>query len=115
MDFDEAISSHAQWKRKLRRYLSKRAGLLPADISLDHKSELGQGIYGEGARYASLPEFARLKHEHAHFHLAASEIARKANSGEDVAQEVEPCANSEFSIASSAVVIALRALKRRIS
>ena len=116
MDFDEAVATHSKWKRKLRQYLDKGDGSLrPAEVSLDHKCTLGQWIYGEGAKYSSLPEYTRLKYEHARFHLAASEIVKKANSGGDVIHQVEPCSSSEFSAASSAIVIALMAMKKRVS
>jgi methyl-accepting chemotaxis protein len=116
MDFDEAVGTHSKWKRKLRHVLAKRDGSLhPSEISLDHKCVLGQWIYGEGAIYSSLPEYTRLKYEHSRFHLVAAELVKKANSGEFVGAEMTPCANTEFSTASSAVVIAIMAMKKRLS
>jgi hypothetical protein len=116
VDFDEAVFSHTEWKRKLRQYIDKNDGSLrPAEVSLDHKCAPGEWICGEGASYSSLPEYNRLKYEHARFHQAASEIVSRANAGEDVAPEVEVCANSEFSQASSAIIIALVSMKKRVS
>jgi methyl-accepting chemotaxis protein len=116
MDFDEAIGLHSKWKHRLRTSLAKRDhSLNPADVSLDYKCALGQWIYGGGARYAAIPEFARLKYEHARFHLAAAELVRKANSGESIEAEIAPCSNSQFSLASAAVVIALMTMKKRAS
>jgi hypothetical protein len=115
MDFDMAVAAHSQWKRKLRDYLAKHDGSLhPNEVSLDDNCELGQWIYGEGAMYSALPEFTRLKYEHARFHAAAAEIVRKANSGESAIEEVQHCSNSEFSTASAAVVIALVSMKKRV-
>lgn len=116
MDFDEAVSVHTKWKRKLRHYVAKHdLSLRPGDVSLDHKCELGQWIYGEGAAYSAMPEYTRLKYEHARFHMIAAELVRKANAGESVSREMEPCSNSEFSLSSSAVVIAIMAMKKRLS
>jgi methyl-accepting chemotaxis protein len=76
---------------------------------------LGQWIYGEGGKYSSLPEYARLKYEHARFHSVAAEVVKKANSGESVSAEMAPCSNSAFSTASAAIVNAIIALKKRLS
>jgi hypothetical protein len=116
MDFDQAVATHSKWKRRLRDYLFKHDGSLhPNEVSLDHKCELGEWIYGEGAAYSALPEFTRLKYEHARFHAAAAEIVRKANSGDPATEEVQPCSSSEFSTASAAVVIALMSMKKQVS
>lgn len=116
MDFDEAVSMHTKWKRKLRHYVAQHDGSLsPAEVSLDHKCVLGQWIYGEGAKYSSLPEFTKLKYEHARFHAVAAEVVMKANSGESVSSEMAPCSNSKFSTASSAIVMAIIAMKKRLA
>lgn len=115
MDFDEAVATHSQWKRRLREYLGKKDGSLsPVEISLDHKCALGQWIYGEGQRYSALPQYTRLKYEHARFHQAAAALVDSANGGENVDQEVAPCSSSEFSNASSAIVIALMDMKKQL-
>jgi len=116
MDFDEAIGNHSKWKRRLRQSLTKRDGSLnPSEVSLDHKCAIGEWIYGEGAKYSSLPEYTKLKYEHSRFHIVAAEVVKKASSGESVRAEMAPCSNSEFSTASSAVVIAIMAMKKRLS
>jgi hypothetical protein len=116
MDFDEAVTLHSKWKRKLRAALTKRDGSLrPADVSVDHRCVLGKWIYSDGASHSALPEYTKLKYEHARFHLVAAELVRKANSGDPVDAEMEPCANSEFSTSSSAIVISLMAMKKRLS
>jgi hypothetical protein len=115
MNFDEAVGIHSKWKRKLRHALAKQDGSLsPAEIGLDHKCALGEWIYSDGARYFAMPEYTKLKYEHARFHCVAAEIVRKANSGESIDAEMEPCSNSEFSTASAAIVMALMAMKKRL-
>jgi len=116
MDFDQAVGSHSKWKRKLRDALAKRdRSLRPAEVRLDDQCVLGQWIYGQGARNSGLPEFTKLKYEHARFHQVAAELVERANAGESVDAEIEPCSNSGFSTASAAIVIALAALKEKLS
>jgi hypothetical protein len=116
MDFDEAVANHSKWKSQLRQYVAKRDGSLrPADVRLDHKCLLGRWIYGEGATYRSLPEYTRLKYEHARFHTVAASLVKKADSGEAIDADMAPCSSSEFSTASSAVVIAIMEMKKRVS
>ena len=116
IDFDEAIGIHSKWKRKLRHSLARNDGSLsPSEVRLDNKCMLGEWIYGDGANHSSLPEFRKLKYEHARFHSVAAELVRKANSGESIETEMEPCSNSEFSTSSAAIVMALMAMKKRLS
>lgn len=116
MDFDAAIGIHSKWKRKLRDSLAKHdRSLSPASVSIDHKCELGLWIYSEGTTYSALQEYTNLKYVHTRFHRVAAELVTKANLGESIEAEMEPCSNSEFSTASSAVVMALIAMKKRLS
>jgi hypothetical protein len=62
-----------------------------------------------------IPRTPMLKFEHARFHLVAAGLVQKANSGESIDAEMAPCSNSEFSTSSSAVVIAIMAMKKRLS
>src|SRR5580698_7271978 len=116
MDFDEAIGKHSKWKLQLRHSLEQQDGSLhPDEVRVDHKCFLGKWIYGEGAQHSSLPEYRNLKFVHARFHVVASDLVRKANSGDSVSEQTAPCANSEFSMSSSAVVIAILAIKKRLA
>ena len=95
MDFDEAVASHSQWKRKLREDLAKQDGSLrPVEVALDHKCALGQWIYGEGSSYSALPEFTKLKYDHARFHEVAADLVNKANCGESIEQDLAPCSST---------------------
>ena len=115
MDFEAAISTHSKWKRTLRRSLATHDGLHPDDFRADDKCELGQWIYSEGARHSALPEYTNLRYAHARFHTVVAELVAKANSGIAVDAEMEPCSNTEFSTASAAMVMALMAIKKRLS
>jgi len=116
MDFDEAVGLHSKWKRKLRQALAIHDGSLrPAEVTVDNKCVLGSWIYGEGAAHSALPEYKKLKYEHARFHGVAADLVKRANTGEAVDAEMEPCSTSEFSTASSATILAMMEMKKRLS
>lgn len=114
MDFDEAIKAHSAWKMKLSTYLKNPDGSLKSsDIQVDNKCALGQWIYGEGAKFSNHPEYATLKQEHAKFHKAAAQVVAKADSGQSTSEETALGSKSEFASASSAVVSAIMAIRRK--
>ena len=113
MDFDDAVAIHSKWKRKLREHLTKgKCSMSAEEVGLDHKCVTGKWIYGEGAMYADLPEYTQLKYAHARFHRAAADLIQRANSGESIGEDAVPCSNSEFSKASSAIIMALMKMKK---
>jgi hypothetical protein len=115
MNFDQAITCHVAWKQKLSRYIAKPdQSLKSADVASDHACDLGKWIHGEGARFASLPEFVSLKAEHARFHTAAASVVDRADHGQHVSEELSLGAHSDFSQASNSVVSSLMALKRKV-
>jgi hypothetical protein len=116
MDFDHAIAAHSAWKAKLSNYLKKPDhSLNPAQVSLDNACELGKWIAGEGKQFAGLPEFAKVKADHARFHKVAANVVQRANAGEHLLEEVSLGAKSEFASASNAVVRSLMALKSKVA
>lgn len=115
MDFDKAISTHADWKNKLSNYLNHPDRTLHhSEIALDNKCELGKWIEGAGKEFGTLPEFAAVKSHHANFHRIASRIVQRANAGETVSHELLLGGKSEFVAASAAVVRALMALRAKV-
>lgn len=116
MNFDEAIKAHSAWKLKLSGYLRNPDGSLKAaDIEQDNKCQLGQWIYGDGAKYSNIPEYATLKAEHARFHRAAAEVVRKADSGQDTSADTALGGASDFAKASQAVVAAIMKIRAKAS
>jgi hypothetical protein len=116
MNFDQAISAHSDWKRKLSRYLQKPDGSLkPVDIAPDNECELGKWIASEGVKFSTLKEFNSLKAEHARFHKAAAEIVVRADRGDKITEEIALCSTSEFGNASSAVVQAIMHMKAAVA
>ncbi len=73
MELEQAIQAHASWKQKLTVCLD-RPGVTPgvAEIRADSRSELGQWLYGEGKKFASLDEYKLLLAQHAKFHRVAA-------------------------------------------
>jgi hypothetical protein len=53
--------------------------------------------------------------DHAHFHEAAGNIIRQADSGKNVTSEVSLGSKSEYAAASNAVVSALMKLKMKVA
>jgi hypothetical protein len=109
-----------QFKRMLdgkRNSLPTLQSLITAStrrpVSQDSNCELGKWLKGEGQVYARNPEFAKLVADHAHFHAAAGEVIRKADSGQCVSELVCLGAKSDYSAASNAVVTALMKLKAK--
>lgn len=114
MNFDDAIKAHSDWKNKLARYIQHPDhSLKAAEAGVDNKCTLGQWIYGEGSKHASMPEFTKLKSEHQRFHKAAAAVISKADSGANENQEVALGGKSEFSTASANVVTAIMAMKAK--
>jgi hypothetical protein len=114
MSFDDAVISHSEWKRKLHEYAAHPNGSMTiAEVAENDRCKLGQWIRGDGKKYSAYPEFAVLAAEHTRFHKAAAEIVRRVNCGEDVRGEFALGVGSEFSLASSAVVLSLMDMKRR--
>ncbi|MFY9910022.1 MAG: CZB domain-containing protein [Candidatus Sulfotelmatobacter sp.] len=114
MNFDEAIKSHSDWKMKLTTYIKHPDhSLKSAEVAVDNKCALGQWMNGEGKKFASLPEFSKLKTEHQRFHKAAAAVIAKADSGQDQSEEVCLGAKSEYAAASSAVVSGIMVMKAK--
>ena len=115
MDFDQAIAAHSSWKAKLHGYLSQHDGSLKsAEVAADNKCPLGKWIHGEGLQHSKLPEYSTLTKEHARFHTAAADIVRKADSGQAINEDAVMGSRSEFTTASSAVVLAILAMKKKV-
>ena len=114
MNFDDGIRAHSDWKGKLASYIQKPDKTLKCDVvSRDDECTLGKWIHGEGARFAHLPDFTRMKEAHTHFHRAAGDIIRRADKGEEVSADIALGVTSPYAIASVDVVSCLMALKRQ--
>jgi methyl-accepting chemotaxis protein len=115
MNFDDAIKAHSNWKIKLSSYISKPDGSInKSQVAQDNLCDLGKWLYGEGRRFSNDPDYQNLLKQHARFHKAAANVVAKAESGVNVTQELQLGASSEFSLASSEVVISIMKMKRKV-
>ena len=115
MNFDDAIKAHSAWKMKLSKYLANPDKSLKAeDVAQDSKCDLGKWIHGEAIQFNQLPEYSALKLEHANFHKAAADVIRKADSGQSTSEDTQLGGSSPFAKASSAVVTAIMAIRRKV-
>lgn len=113
MDFDGAIQAHVEWKTKIRAYLLKRDGSLNAPlVSQDNQCALGKWLYGEGAKYSTIPEFNTLKTEHAKFHKFTAQIIELANAGKVQEANAMLQSGSEFMKLSANCVTLIMQLKQ---
>lgn len=82
--FNEAIEAHAEWKVALiRSFNDGKHKQEVKDIVDSHLCELGQWIDGVGSKYAYLPTFGPMRHEHEKFHCVAGELVNLYNSGKE--------------------------------
>ena len=113
MNFDEAIAAHSAWKQKLAIYLAKPdKSIDSAKLALDNQCELGKWIHSQGAPLTGNAAFQELKKEHANFHKAASDIVKRADSGQKVTEEIALGGKSPYAACSGKVVNALVKMKR---
>ena len=115
MNLDDAVKSHTMWKMRLAAYLNHPDNSLNgSQLSSPNNCDLGKWLAGEGKKHANIPEFVTLVSSHARFHKAAGEVVKKANAGQNVAEEIALGAKSEFAAASGEVVKAMMAIKHKI-
>lgn len=116
MNLDNAILAHYEWKNKLKAAISGKAQLDAATISKDNCCEFGKWLYGEGGGlYGKKPEFTTILQKHKAFHLEAGKVATVINAKryDDAAKMIEN--NTPFALASTAVGVAVNALKRVVA
>ncbi len=113
MDLDNAIAAHSEWKTKFRVAIQKKEQLDAISISLDNKCPLGQWLHGEGkGQYARLASYGGCIAKHAEFHRCAGSVAKAINAGKYTEADAMLTAGTSYSDASSAVAVAIMALRR---
>jgi hypothetical protein len=114
MDFNDAISAHTAWKKKLKERLDRCDRTVdPAVVGRDDACALGQWIKSQGEGHRGLREFAEMQSCHTHFHKAAADLVRRALKDPEAVREMIVGANSEFTTASTALVRSLLVLRQR--
>ena len=113
MNLDTAIAAHAEWKTKLRSAIQKNEQLDVTVISADNKCPLGQWLHGEAkAKYGNLATHRSCVARHAEFHRSAGAVARTINGAKFAEAEAMLAAGTAYSAASSAVGVAILALRK---
>lgn len=112
MDLLEAAKAHSQWKVRLMTAINKKEQMDVNMVASDHDCPLGQWLHGDAkAKYSGLRSFKNCVSAHAHFHEEAGKIASQINQGQYAAATELLDGGSHYSLASTTVAEAIRALK----
>ena len=106
IDFDIAKAWHKIFALHIEFVISgvEKTTLDPQIVRDDAACNLGKWIFGSGARYARMPEYADLVEAHIRFHYSAGAILQEHIAGNAGSQ------SSSFRAASDAVLAAIDAL-----
>ncbi|MCC7184433.1 MAG: CZB domain-containing protein [Rhodocyclaceae bacterium] len=113
MDLTQAIQRHAEWKLKLRSAIARKEKMDVATITRDNCCELGTWLHGAAkATLGSKASYSQCLHKHATFHVEAGKVAQAINDGQYAKAESMLDAGTPYAAASSAVGVAIMALKK---
>jgi methyl-accepting chemotaxis protein len=113
MNFDEAREKHAQWRFKFRGAITQKETMDAVAIAKDDRCDLGKWLHGEAkGKYSRLSGYADCVNKHAHFHIAASNVAKVINAKKYEEARALLDMGSEFSLASAAIGSALDVLEK---
>ena len=116
INISDAINAHMKWKRRLQNYLdgTSEEKLYADVIGMDNQCVLGKWIHGTGMNHFRNDEgFAKLRSDHASFHLIAGEVVRKVQAN-DKAGAVA-LIQSEYAQASRDVIHDLAELNNQLN
>lgn len=113
---DNAFRVHNNWKNRLKEAAASGQPLDTATIKRDDCCELGMWLYADGKRlYGQKPEFVKLIEKHQDFHAVASIVATIINKKEVANAEAMLQGSSQFSSASTEVLMAIMQLKATVA
>ncbi len=115
MDFDDAILAHTRWKRRLQQSMGGGERLDPAMVRRDDLCDLGKWLQGDGAAFATEPEYTTLVQAHASFHRAAAAVVERISRGETDEGGKLIGMHSDYAEHSGAVVKAITAIRDHIA
>jgi len=116
MDLNNAIQAHGEWKLKLRMAIQKSEKLDVPAISADNKCALGQWLHGEAKmKFGALKSYGDCVQKHAAFHREAAKVGTSINSGDMKTASAALENGTPYTNASSAVAVAILALKKEAS
>ena len=111
--FDDAITSHLEWKVRLIDSLERTPGEInrPTD---DDSCELSRWLAGEGLAYREFSEYGELVEAHSMFHRSAAAIIDIATRGDIEQARALLSPERAFAEASSLTVIRIGNLRTAI-
>lgn len=112
MNFDDAIAAHIKWKVRLSQFIDGTGTeqLKSEMICKDNLCDLGKWIYGDGAKYNTLPHYKDLVAKHAIFHRCAGDVVKKVETGD--CPGAKAALGGAFAAASKETVTAIMELKK---
>jgi hypothetical protein len=112
MDLTTAIAAHIKWKIRLLQCINGQEEPPKAtEVAQDGACDLGKWLLGAGMQYERLASFRETKSAHAAFHLRAAEVVTALEMGDKRQAEAMLHAETPYSVASDAVVLALTKLR----
>ena len=112
--FNNAIEAHTKWKITLDNHIEKGIIENTKDVGNCHICELGQWIYGEGAKYNQLPSFELMCSTHEQFHRVAAEVVFYSNTNNKGKARSLMTASGAFSQSSAKLIKALMDCSKEI-
>jgi hypothetical protein len=115
MNFYDALNAHLAWKLRLRDYIDGKQGeyLEPEHVGCDDGCELGRWIRSQYPLMRQVPEFRRVREQHADFHRCAAEVVQAVNAGD--LEGAEYALQNEYAHLSALVVKSITKLNRSLS
>lgn len=86
LNLQQALDTHRRWKERLLKHLngSSDESLDAELVSSDCQCELGRWLHGPGKQhYKHIPQYQRTLEAHAEFHIAAAEVIKAHQSGDN--------------------------------
>ena len=113
--FDDAITVHLEWKRRLHDFIKGNKEAPDSDIvRSDKHCELGKWIYSEGLQFSDFPAYQELVKEHAAFHQCAADVIQAVQEKNLDKAETLMVMDGQFSNASSETVGTIGRLRSEI-
>lgn len=111
MELSEALTRHLDWKVRLRTALADNK-TVDVELASDHRGcALGAWLNGEAKqRFGHLDSYRDCYDSHVHFHLEAGRVVQHIGAGDAAEARVMLDMSGSFSVASSALIDALRRL-----
>jgi hypothetical protein len=114
LDFSALILAHSRWKSKLKSAIENQEKVDVAVVGRDDQCDLGKWLYGEGKKYAHLPEYTDLKNKHSKFHSLIPKVIEQSHASREKALEMLSVGSGEFAMATSDCINAISSLRKAV-